>query len=141
MFVRDIMQRHLETITSTASIQDAAGRMRDASVGFLPVVESGKLIGVVTDRDLVVRALARGLDPKTRVREVRTEEAVACGPADNLAAARAMMERNLIRRLVVVDDYRTPIGIITLDDLARVPGAVGEAHTLIEHLARPKNLA
>ena len=141
MIVKDVMHKFVEELSSTATLQAAGERMRDASVGFLPIVESGKVIGVITDRDLVVRGVAAGLDPKTtRVAHLRTPEVVSCSPEDSLAAARGLMERFLVRRLVVLNEKRAPVGVISLDDLARVPGGA-DAHAVIDHLARPANQA
>ncbi len=139
MIVKDLMKKNVETLTSTATLRDAAERMRAAGVGFLPIIEGGKLAGVVTDRDLVTRGLAAGMDPHALVTRVRTAEVAVCYPNDTVPAARTVMEQNLVRRLVVVNEKREPVGVISLDDLTRAPGE--EAHALMEHLVRPVNRA
>lgn len=117
--VRDVMTRGVETAAPEASIADVARRMRDLDVGSLPVCDGQKLVGIVTDRDLSVRATAAAKDPNaTHVREVMSPETAWIfedEPAD--AAARVMRERQ-IRRLPVLDRSDRLVGVVALGDLA-----------------------
>jgi CBS domain-containing protein len=117
--VRDVMTRGVETAAPDATIADVARRMRDLDVGSLPVTEGSRLLGIVTDRDLSVRATAAAKDPNTtRVREVMSPEIAWVfedEPAD--AAARVMRERQ-IRRLPVLDRGDRLVGVVALGDLA-----------------------
>lgn len=126
MKLREVATRDVAGVGPDDSLVDAAGKMRSYDVGSLPVRQADRLVGIVTDRDIVLRCVAAGLDPKaTRVREVMNTEVVTC-PEDMEVqdAVRRMMESRG-RRVVVVDPAGRPIGIVSLRDLALVPG--GEA--------------
>jgi CBS domain-containing protein len=103
------------------SLTRAAERMREANIGALPVLEGedGWLVGIVTDRDLVTRALARGLEPDaTRVSDVMTRDVATCLPGDPIEKAVERMEERHVRRLPIVDDDGRLLGIIAQADLA-----------------------
>ena len=117
--VRDVMVRDVVTIDSSATLRDAAERMRETNVGVLPVMEWGQVRGVVTDRDLVVRGIARGADPATtRVVECMTDRIVCAGADWTVDDARAVMAKGQVGRLPVVDDRNRLLGIVTLGSLA-----------------------
>ncbi len=105
MNVRDAMAADVRSVTTDDSVAAAARAMRDAGTGFLPVLEGGSPVGVVTDRDLVVRFLAEGgNDPEgTQVGEVMSRDLTTIGPDEDLAAAGEAMRDREVRRLVVVD--------------------------------------
>lgn len=115
--VREVMTAAPETVTAETTIRDAAGIMERADVGDLLVVEGEQLRGIVTDRDITVRAVARGLDPIAEVRQVLTPSAVSVSPMATVAEAIAVMRDNDVRRVPVVEAGR-PIGIVSLGDLA-----------------------
>jgi CBS domain-containing protein len=117
--VRDVMVPDVETIDASATLMQAAQRMRDANVGVLPIVEGGRIRGVITDRDLVVRGMARGVDPaSTRVIECATKETVSAHPDWTVDEAMATMAGHQIGRLPVIDDSGRVTGIVTLSSLA-----------------------
>lgn len=117
--VKDVMIADVKTIESSATLTDAAQRMRDANVGVLPVVEGGQLRGMVTDRDLVVRGMARGVDPTTtRIADCMTDNPVAARPDWDVEQAMEVMANEQIGRLPVVDERRRVVGIVTLSSLA-----------------------
>jgi CBS domain-containing protein len=119
MRIRDVMVRDVVTIDASATVVEAAQRMVEANVGVLPVIENGELRGVLTDRDLVVRALAREADPRsTRAGDCATAEVFAARPEWDVDQALEMMSRHQVGRLPVVDDEERPIGIVTLSSLA-----------------------
>ncbi|MBU8895080.1 CBS domain-containing protein [Corallococcus sp. H22C18031201] len=123
MRIRDLMTKSLETIGPDEPLRQAAERMRIHSIGALPVMEGGQLVGMLTDRDITVRSTAMGKDPNvTRVRDAMTSAVITCGPDDPLSEAERLMEDWMVRRLIVVDSERHPLGLISLDDLATVPG-------------------
>ena len=105
--------------TSTDSIADVARLMRDNDCGAVPVVDDGRIVGIVTDRDLAVRALANGRDGATQVSEVMTNSPRCCSPEDDLRKVEKIMTDNQIRRIPVVDANGSCIGIIAQADLAR----------------------
>jgi CBS domain-containing protein len=119
MRIEDVMVRDIVTIEPGATLVDAAKRMREANVGVLPVVEGGKLRGVLTDRDLVVRAIAREADPgATTVGECETSDPLAARPDWEVDRALETMATHQIGRLPVVDANDRPVGIVTLSSLA-----------------------
>ncbi len=120
MQVSNVMSRDVEFIDPTAPIQAAAELMGEIEVGALPVGEARRLDGIVTDRDILYRVVARGLHPATAlVRDVMSRPVISCGPGDTLQAAMDMMAANHIRRMPVREPGGTVIGWITLADLSR----------------------
>jgi CBS domain-containing protein len=116
--LRDIMTQNPVTVQSTDSVVAAARSMRDGNIGDVVVVERGQIQGILTDRDIVVRALAEGRDPaSTTVGEICTRELTTLSPSDSINDAVTTMREKAIRRLPVVDGGR-PVGIVSLGDLA-----------------------
>ncbi|MCY1015562.1 CBS domain-containing protein [Pyxidicoccus sp. MSG2] len=135
MRIGELMTKNLETIEAGEPVRVAALRMRTCNIGSLPVVEGGQLVGMLTDRDITVRCAALGQDPnKTLVREVMTTVVITCEARETLEVAEQLMEEKMVRRLVVVDEERTPVGILSLDDLATVPEEVLHAGEVLERL-------
>ncbi len=117
--VGDVMVRNVQTIDASMNLTQAAQRMRDSNVGMLPVVDGGRLKGIVTDRDLVVRGMASGVDPSSmRVADVATHSLIAGRPDWPLQRAMDTMATHQIGRLPVIDDNDRVIGIVTLSSLA-----------------------
>ena len=121
MKVNEIMTRNVEFIQPNDSLQLAARKMRDRDIGFLPVYEGDELIGVVTDRDIAVRAIASDLNPDAILgRELVTSPVVYCFEDQNVEDAARLMGDNQIRRLVVLDRKNNQmVGVVSLGDLAR----------------------
>ncbi len=118
-FVRDVMVTDVVTIDAGASLLDAAVMMRDQNVGVLPVVENGRLRGVITDRDLVVRGMAEGAVPTmTKVGECATWDIVCARADSSLDDVMEVMADSQIGRVPVVDADNRVIGILTLSSLA-----------------------
>lgn len=119
MRVQDVMVRNVVTIDASAMLVEAAKKMREANVGVLPVIEDGQMRGVLTDRDLVVRAIAREADPaSTSVGDCATTELLTAQPDWDVDEALKLMAHHQIGRLPVVDDEHRPIGIVTLSSVA-----------------------
>ena len=119
MRVKDIMTKIVLLIPQETSAEDAARMMRDNSVGLLPIGEKAHIAGVVTDRDLLVRVMAAGKDPKhTPVSEVMTAKSFHCFDDEDVEDACFMMQDKRVRRLLVFDRRRDLIGILSLDDVA-----------------------
>lgn len=114
--VEDVMTRDVETISADATIQDAAQRMEAADVGPLPVVEGDRVVGIITDHDVIARAVSEGRDAHTRVRDIMTADVVSCAPGDDVREAAQRMQGTQLKRLVVVDGGRL-VGIVSLADL------------------------
>lgn len=119
MLVGEVMTRRAETIGPDESVAGAARRMREIGVGALAVWARGEAIGVITDRDIVVRAIATGLDPAaTAVKSVMTPQVITCGEDEPLSVAVTHMEEGAVRRALVVDEAGEVIGMLSVDDVA-----------------------
>jgi CBS domain-containing protein len=120
MKVSDIMTRYVEFVDPDATVKEAAELMGELDVGGLPAGGEERVDGVVTDRDILYRVVARGLDPtRVRVRDVVSRPVIACAEDDSVTAAMDMMAANHIRRMPVRDARGRVSGWITLADLAR----------------------
>jgi CBS domain-containing protein len=115
---REIMTTDVRTVASETPIREVAVAMRDADVGSLPVIENGKLAGIVTDRDIVVRALADGRDASTPVGDAMTSDVFSVKPDDFVFEAIRLMGDKQVRRIPVVSDDGTLAGIIAMADIA-----------------------
>jgi len=115
---REIMTSDVRTATRDMSLQDAARLMRDGDMGSVPVVEDGKLVGIVTDRDIVVRSIAEGRDSSSPVGEAMTTEIFSVKPDDFVFEAIRLMGDKQVRRLPVVDADGRLAGIIAIADVA-----------------------
>ncbi|HSO06943.1 MAG TPA: CBS domain-containing protein [Pelomicrobium sp.] len=119
MQLKEVMTKGVKTINGDAVVLDAAKQMRDADIGALPVLIDGSLSGMVTDRDITVRAIADGLDPKkVPVRDIMTREVFTCSAGADVSEAVELMEDMQVRRVVVTDTNNHPVGIVSLGDLA-----------------------
>lgn len=114
----EIMTRNVQTVSGDASLRDVAIMMRDADIGAVPVVDDSKLVGIVTDRDIVVRAVTEGWTPNTRIAEVTTTEVFTVGPDDFVFEAIRIMGDRKVRRIPVVDANGSLAGIIAMADVA-----------------------
>lgn len=120
MRVQEIMSREIDVVSPETTLRDAAERMQLLDVGVLPVCDKDRLVGVITDRDITVRATADGLDPfATQVGEVMSrKDLIVCLCDDNIEVATQKMHDHQIRRLPVLDRDHRLVGILTLGDLA-----------------------
>jgi CBS domain-containing protein len=117
-YLREIMTQHPLSLEASDSIVAAARTMRDGNVGDVVILEKGQIQGILTDRDIVVRALAEGRDPaRTTVGEICSRELTVLSPTDSVGDAVKVMRDKAIRRLPVVEGGR-PVGIVSLGDLA-----------------------
>ncbi|GCD33703.1 oxidoreductase [Streptomyces chrestomyceticus JCM 4735] len=118
-FVRDVMTPDVAAVLPDASLVEAAQLMRAQDIGDVLVTQDGVLLGVVTDRDITLRAVADGVDPlAVSCRSVCTPEPVCVGPDDHISEAVTLMRTNAVRRLPVVENG-TPVGVVSIGDLAR----------------------
>jgi CBS domain-containing protein len=117
-YLRDIMTQKPLTVETTDTVTAAARSMRDGNIGDVVVLEDGRIQGILTDRDIVVRVLAEGRDPaQTTVGEICSRELTTMSPMDPIGEAVKIMRDKAIRRLPVVEGER-PVGIVSLGDLA-----------------------
>lgn len=116
--VRDVMTSDPVTLPSTASTADAAHKMREKNIGAVVVEDEGKICGVVTDRDIVIRAIAEDRDPKTTaIGRICSHQVTTVSPDDDVEEVIQLMRDKAIRRVPVVDGEHT-VGILALGDLA-----------------------
>ena len=117
--VRDLMNQKPIKVPSSSSLSDAARKMREADVGAIVVEDDGKIRGLITDRDIAIRAVAQGRDPNTtRVVDICSTELTTLSPNDDVDRAIDMMRKKAIRRVPVVDASNQAVGILSLGDLA-----------------------
>jgi CBS domain-containing protein len=116
--LREVMTRNPKALTQNATIMEAACAMRDNDIGDVVVLDNGRLCGILTDRDIVVRALAAGCDPnRTSVGEICSRALVTLAPEDSTGEAVRVMRERAIRRLPIEEHGRV-VGIVTLGDVA-----------------------
>ena len=122
MKIGEAMTSQVDVIDPNTAVGDAARRMRDDNVGALPVGENDRLIGMVTDRDIVVRGVAENrLDGTTSVRDLMSEHVYYCFEDDDLEQAAQIMAEHQVRRLPVLNRQKRLVGIVALADLALIP--------------------
>jgi CBS domain-containing protein len=134
------MTQHVEFVEPTQSLREAAQLMRQLDVGPMPVCEEGRVVGILTDRDITIRAVADGRDPDaTPVAEVMSRNVAYCHPEDEVEKAAELMASRQLRRLLVLDAERRLSGIVSIGDLAtrkHDPKLVGK---VIEDVSQPGN--
>jgi CBS domain-containing protein len=123
MQVKDIMTRSVECIHPDNTLQEAAQKMKALDIGPLPVCVKDRLAGMLTDRDIVLRAVAEGRDPRAvRVRDTMTPEVVYCFEDQDVREVAQLMKEKQIRRLIVLSRNKRLVGIASLGDLAVAGG-------------------
>ena len=118
MKVGDIMTASVDSIEASDTIAYAARRMAEDDVGALPILSSGELVGIVTDRDIAVRGVAAGIKPDMPVHRIMSDQVATCGPDDDIEIPLLLMAREQIRRMPVCDERGRVVGIVALADLA-----------------------
>ena len=120
MKIADVMTAEVDVVKPDQTIQQAASFMLRADAGSIPVCDGEKLVGMVTDRDIAVRAVAEGMGPNTPVRETMSDEVLYCFEDDDVEHVAAKMSENQVRRMPVVsrEDKRL-VGIVSLGDISR----------------------
>jgi CBS domain-containing protein len=118
MRVQDIMTRSVRSVRPASSIAEAARAMSEFDVGALPVVEGSTLVGILTDRDIAVRAVAPSIDLNSPVRDIMTPQVATCLPQDSLDYALELMSDEQVRRIPVCTGEGELVGIVALADMA-----------------------
>ena len=138
--IREVMTRDVEVINPNDTVRDAAEKMRSLDVGPLPVCDGQRIVGMITDRDIVVRAIALGKDPNsTQVSDAMSPGIEYCFDDDDSEDVLNRMKDEQIRRLIVVDHDKKLVGIVSLGDLSGEVSEhkVGEA---LEGISEPSSL-
>ena len=133
MEVREVMTRNPRTVAPNDSIQRAASVMKEVDTGFVPIVENGQVVGVVTDRDIVIRAVATGSYDKP-VSEIATRDIAFVAPGDSVGVAEKLMSERQIRRIAVVENGRL-VGIVSLGDIAVKEGKDSRTGDVLENIS------
>lgn len=119
MKISEVMTRNVQTVRPDQPVQEAASFMLSADAGSIPVAEGERLIGMITDRDIAVRGIAKGYGPETPVRELMTDDIICARTDDDVEEVASRMSQAQVRRLPVVDEQERLCGIVSLGDLAR----------------------
>ena len=136
MKVSEVMTRDVQLIEPTQTIRDAARLMAELDAGIMPVREGDRLVGMITDRDIAVRAVAEGKGPDTPIREVMTEDVKYCYEDDDTDDVARNMADIQVRRLPVLNQDKRLVGIISLGDMA-VSGGSGRAGEAVAGISQP----
>lgn len=119
MKVKDIMTRNVKVVESDSTIQEVAEIMKELDVRDLPVIVDKDIVGIITDRDIVVKVVANGMIPKeAKVVEGMTKGLYVCAEDDNIEVAAKLMVKNEVRHLLVMNRYNSLAGIVSLEDMA-----------------------
>ena len=138
MQVKYVMTPGVEMVCSDATVSEAAMKMKSLDIGVLPVQEDDRIIGMVTGRDIIVRAIAEARDPSTtRVDEIMTGEVASCYEDDSIDDAARIMEDKQIHRLMVLSSDNNPVGILALSDIAVKTSNEHLAWEVLERVCEP----
>jgi CBS domain-containing protein len=138
MELRDIMTRNVEVVSGDATLKEAATMMKALDVGFIPVCDGNRLKGILTDRDITIRATADGRDPtKTKVADVMSTDIAYCLEDQEVEDAVSLMEARQIRRLPVLNRDKCLIGIVSLGDIAVHTGDTDMAGETLQEISQP----
>lgn len=120
MKVREVMSNHPTSLPADASIRDAARLMQETDIGALPISHNDRVIGLLTDRDITVGAVAKALSPETKVSEIINGELIYCFEEDEINEALAHMRKQQVQRLIVLDndEEKDMVGMLSLADVA-----------------------
>jgi len=138
MRVSEVMTRGCEAVRMDDNLQNAAQRMRDQDIGALFINdESGQVTGIITDRDIAVRAIAAGADASSRIADFMSRDVISCYEDDDLEAAANIMEEQQIRRLLVCDEKEHPVGMLAQADVARALGRAPVTGEMLRNISEP----
>lgn len=134
MNIRDVMTPNPRTVQLTDTLQEAAQIMRDEDTGAVPVIEENRVVGMVTDRDIVIRAVADG-DYEATIDDIVSDDPICATPDMSTSEALDLMSEHQIRRLPVVDDDDRLVGIVSIGDLAVKEGRDSRTGDALEQIS------
>lgn len=140
MQIRDVMVPTVDSIDAADTIAYAAARMAEDDLGIFPVLRTGKLVGIVTDRDIAVRAVATGIAVDAPVECAMTRSVSTCAPQDELEHVIARMAREKVRRMPVCDGAGEVIGMVSLADAAKSPSLNALVARTLAAISAPSGL-
>ena len=128
MKISEVMTREVQTIQPDQPVQEAASFMLNADAGSIPVTDGERLVGMITDRDIAVRGIAKGHGPDTPVRELMTNDIICARIDQDIEEVATKMSEAQVRRLPVIDDNKRMVGILSFGDIAHAapPRQAGE---------------
>jgi CBS domain-containing protein len=116
----ELMKKHVEYLRPEATAREAAQKMYEANIGFLPVCEeSGRVFGTITDRDIAIRLVANGRSSETSVADIMTRDVIACRPADDITRAKLLMAKYRKSRIICLDEKGHLAGVLSLSDIVQ----------------------
>jgi CBS domain-containing protein len=138
MLAQELMTRNVEYTSPEAVLQVAALKMKELDVGVLPVCDEGRLVGMITDRDITLRSVSDGRDPRTdRVRDAMTADVIFCFANQDVSVVAELMRDKQVRRLPVLDEDNRLVGILSLGDLAQQGGNEQLSGRVLEGISEP----
>ena len=141
MKVQDVMTKSPASVTPGATIREAAQLMQREDTGIIPVVDEQakkRLVGVITDRDIAIRVVAEGRDAGSRVSEIMsTSQLATCAPDDDVNDAMEAMAKEQVRRIPIVDDRGSLVGIVAQADIVRKARDSGRAEKTVQQISEP----
>ena len=144
MKISEIMSKNPRSVSPDTPVSEAAQLMKEEDVGLVPVVERvggaetrGRLVGVVTDRDIAIRAVAEGRAVDSPVSDVMSGGVKTCSPDDSVEDAMAMMGREQVRRIPIVDERGSLVGVVSQADVVRLAGNDRQAEKTVERISQP----
>ena len=135
--LKDLMSRDVQVISPDMTIADAAKRMRDGDFGMMPVGESDRMIGTISDRDITIRGVAEGKDADTKVRDVMSQGITWAYEDSSVEEAAVIMSEHQVRRLPVLDRNKRLVGIVALGDFAVQRSEIQPAADALSEISRP----
>jgi CBS domain-containing protein len=135
--LKDLMSRDVQVISPDMTIEDAAKRMRDGDFGTMPVGESDRMIGTISDRDITIRGVAEGKGAGTKVRDVMSQGITWAYEDSSVDEAAVIMSEHQVRRLPVLDRNKRLVGIVALGDLAVQRSEIQPAADALSGISRP----
>lgn len=137
MIAQDIMTPNYQAVVPQTPLREAARQMDELNVGMLPVSDGNRLLGVITDRDIVVRAVAAGADPMSApVSDYMTENVASCPEDWEIGDVARLMEDRQVRRVIVMNSGRHPVGVLSTADMATTPESSGYAGEILREVSK-----
>jgi CBS domain-containing protein len=140
MMVRDVMHKNIQTLRPDSSVTDAARQMRDGDFGVMPVVDGDKVVGMLTDRDIAIRAVAESKNlGNMKVNEIMTPDVLTCSEEDDLGKVEKIMSDRQVRRIVVMGKNNKLVGIVSVADLARQAQGADQVSSTVQNISEPEH--